>query len=90
MGFGNALAVYAVIWLLTLLIVLPWGARSQQESGAVTPGTDPAAPSSLRLWTKYLWVTLIAGVLFGILAAAYQIGLIPPDLADALFGQPPQ
>ena len=44
MSATTAIAVYFIIWWLTLFVVLPWGVRSQHESGAISPGTEPGAP----------------------------------------------
>ncbi len=48
MAFGSAIALYFVIWWITLFMVLPFGVRSQQEVGEVTAGSDPGAPASVR------------------------------------------
>ena len=50
MGIGTFIAVYFLIWWLVLFTVLPWGARSQRESGEVAAGTDPGAPANHRVW----------------------------------------
>ena len=42
MALTTAIAIYFLIWWLTLFAVLPWGVTSQYEEGA--PGTDPGAP----------------------------------------------
>ena len=42
--FAPSIAIYFLIWWITLFAVLPWGVRNQEESGEVTPGTDPGAP----------------------------------------------
>ena len=54
----TAIAIYFIIWWIVLFIVLPWGVRSQQESGEVAPGTDPGAPARSRIWRKLLWTTV--------------------------------
>ena len=54
----GALSLYFVIWWTALFAVLPFGIRSQHEDGAVTPGTDPGAPSLPRLREKAVWTTL--------------------------------
>lgn len=77
MNTTTILAIYFLIWWITLFAVLPWGIRSQGESGAVEPGTDPGAPASHRVWRKLLWTTLIASVIFGILYFFYVRDLIP-------------
>ncbi len=69
-----------------LFAVLPWGVRSQQESGEVAPGTDPGAPAVHAAGCKLIWTTVIAGVVFGILAAIYKSGLIPYDFLMKISG----
>ena len=83
MEISTAIAIYFLIWWVVLFAVLPWGVRSQQESGEVAPGTDPGAPAVHAVWMKLVWTTVIASVVFGIFAAIYKLGLIPFDyLAD--------
>ncbi len=86
MSTAVVFAIYFILWWLSLLIVLPWGTRSQDESGEVTPGTDPGAPSIHRLKGKLIWATVIATVLFGILWAVNAAGLIPVDVIAAING----
>jgi predicted secreted protein len=88
MSISAALAIYFLIWWVTLFAVLPWGARSQDDSGEVTLGTDPGAPAVHRVWIKLVWTTLIAGVLFAVLIALYQAGLIPIHSLVSLAGPP--
>jgi predicted secreted protein len=86
MAITTALAIYFIVWWVVLFAVLPWGVRSQDESGEVTPGTDPGAPAVHTVWIKLLWTTVIASVVFGILAAVYKLGLIPYDYLAAISG----
>ena len=86
MSTAVVFAVYFILWWLSLLIVLPWGAHSQDESGDVTPGTDPGAPAIHRITGKLVWATAIATVLFGILWVVYAAGLIPADVIAAING----
>jgi len=88
MPVGTALAIYFLIWWVTLFAVLPWGVRNQEEAGEVTPGTDPGAPSSHRLWSKLLWTTVVATIVFGILYFVYTRGLIPYDFLMKISGPP--
>ena len=88
MALTTVLAIYFIIWWLVLFMVLPWGVHSQDESGEVTPGTDPGAPAVHVVWRKLMWTTLIASVLFGILAAVYELDLIPYDFLLAISGPP--
>ncbi len=77
MSITTVIAIYFLIWWITLFAVLPWGVRSQHESGDIAPGTDPGAPAVHRVWRALLWTTVIASVIFAVLAGAYDLGLIP-------------
>ncbi|MEJ2374578.1 MAG: DUF1467 family protein [Pseudolabrys sp.] len=88
MALTTILAIYFIIWWVVLFMVLPWGVHSQDESGEVAPGTDPGAPAVHVVWRKLFWTTLIASVLFAILAAVYELNLIPYDVLWAISGPP--
>lgn len=60
----SAIAVYFIIWWVTLFIVLPFGVRSQAEADQIAPGTEPGAPLKPRLWIKLLINTCLAGIVF--------------------------
>jgi predicted secreted protein len=88
MQTGTVIAIFFLIWWVTLFAVLPWGVRNQEEAGEVTPGTDPGAPATHTLWRKLLWTTLVATVIFGILYLVYTRGLIPYDFLMKISGPP--
>jgi predicted secreted protein len=77
MTIGTVIAIYFIIWWVVLFAVLPWGVRSQEESGEVTPGTDPGAPAVHRIGMKLVYTTVTASVVFGVLYAIYVFDLIP-------------
>lgn len=66
MGIGTSLAIYFVIWWITLFAVLPFGVKSQAEAGTVTEGTEPAAPVSPLMLKKLVATTVVAAVVFGL------------------------
>ena len=67
MQLVSGLAVYFIMWWMTLFFVLPWGASSSHELGReVEPGTMKAAPVKPRILLKFGITTLIAGVVFAI------------------------
>jgi predicted secreted protein len=79
-------AIYFIIWWTVLFAVLPWGVRSQRESGDVTPGTDPGAPNVPALGRKVIWTTLVSAALFGVLYVVYVTRVITLDDLAALLG----
>jgi predicted secreted protein len=83
-----ALAIYFVLWWVVLFVVLPWGVRSQAESGEVAPGTDPGAPAIHRIGRVLIWTTIVSAVIFGVVWAAFAAELIPFDFLWAIAGPP--
>ena len=65
-GFIFGLAIYGIIWFLTLFMVLPWGVVSQAEHGEVQPGSSESAPARPLIWQKLAITT-------GLLAVFYLI-----------------
>jgi predicted secreted protein len=86
MSTTTAIAIYFLIWWVTLFAVLPWGVRSQEEQGEFAAGTDPGAPVAARLLWKLVWTTLVASVVFGILALIYEKQWITLDQIAGLLG----
>ena len=86
MAVSTAIAVYFLIWWLTLFAVLPWGVSAQGEEGP--PGTDPGAPRLPHLMAKLIWTTIVATAIFGVVAVIYVNRLITLDDLAALMGMP--
>ena len=86
MAWTTAAAIYFIIWWVVLFAVLPFGVRSQQESGAIAPGTDPGAPAIPYLKAKLLWTTIIACVLFALCYVIYVYRLVSLDDLATLWG----
>lgn len=74
-GLGSAVAIYFIIWWLSLFMVLPFGVRSQHEAGYVAEGSDPGAPSMPRIGRKLLINTALAAVFFIITLLVLNSGL---------------
>ncbi len=66
LGITGALALFFVVWWITLFAVLPFGVRSQLESGEVVAGTEPGAPSAPALRQKAIWTTIVSAVVFNV------------------------
>lgn len=66
MTIGGGLAVYFVIWWTVLFAVLPFGIRSQHESGEIAHGSEPGAPAIPNLKRKALITTVVSAIVFGV------------------------
>ena len=84
MTLTTALAIYFLVWWLTLFAVLPFGIRSQHEE-ETTPGTDPGAPVLPRIASKLIWTTLVSAAIFAVIYVVFAYRLV--DL-EAIFGLP--
>jgi predicted secreted protein len=82
----TAIAIYFLIWWVTLFALLPFGVRRQDEDGDIAPGTDPGAPAIPRLGLKLLGTTLVAGVIFAACYVVYEYRLLPLDTLAAWLG----
>jgi predicted secreted protein len=87
-AISSGLAIYFVIWWVTLFLTLPFGVRSQQEEGESVPGTDPGAPVAARMRRKLIWTTLISIVIYGVGTLAYYSGLFDLSRLSRLMGFP--
>ena len=76
MSILTILAIYFIVWWVTLFAVLPWGVRSQAESAEVTPGTDPGAPVRPLLVKKVIATTLVAALITGGLIYLLTSGVV--------------
>jgi predicted secreted protein len=83
-GWATGIAVYILIWWISLFTVLPIGAK---RSADPLPGTVESAPDNPRLLFKFAVTTAIATVLWLILYALVQSDIISfRDMARQLAG----
>lgn len=68
MGITSALVLFAVIWSLTFLIVLPIRVKTQGDLGDVVPGTHAGAPEVHNIGKKAKITTGISLVLWAVIA----------------------
>jgi predicted secreted protein len=89
MSLTTAIAIYFIIWWAVLFAVLPWGIRSQEESGVVVHGTDPGAPAVPQLARKVVWTSLVAALVFALwYVVFYAYHLVGIEDLAALLGMP--
>ncbi|MGA1801398.1 DUF1467 family protein [Rhizobium sp. HT1-10] len=61
----SAMAVYFVVWWITLFAILPIGLRTQEEDNHVVLGTVASAPTKFRAARVVVLTTLTSGILYG-------------------------
>jgi predicted secreted protein len=61
----SAMAVYFVVWWITLFAILPIGMRTQEEDGHITLGTVASAPVKFRPLRVVVLTTLVSGIIYG-------------------------
>lgn len=85
MSLSLGIALYLMIWFMTLFAVLPFGVTTQGEAGHVVEGTPASAPAAPRLWRVVIINTFVAAIAFAFVWFALDrdwLGLyIPPDQA---------
>lgn len=79
MSVTSALVLFAVLWFLILLMLLPIGVQSQQEAGRIEPGTPPGAPAGAFLARKLRWTTIVTVIAFIAIYTVIEGGLITHD-----------
>jgi len=72
MQVGSIIAIFFVVWWLTLFMVLPFFVTNQSDTGEIAHGTEPGAPAVLRLWPKLAVTTVLAAILTGLLLWGLQ------------------
>jgi predicted secreted protein len=75
MSIVSAIVLYAVIWFLVLFIVLPIRMVTQGDQGEIVPGTQAGAPVDPQMRRRALVTTLVATVIWAILAAVIVSGV---------------
>ena len=89
MKLTSLLAIYALFWVMSAFVLLPFGIRTHEELGAdKTPGQADSAPGNFRPGRVMLRATVIAALLCALYYANYVNGWI--GAADLnFFGSPP-
>lgn len=78
MNWKSALAIYALFWVISGFLVLPFGVRTHEEAGAErVPGQADSAPHDFRPGRVALRATLLSAALFGLFYAIYVTRIAP-------------
>ncbi|MBR9651002.1 DUF1467 family protein [Thalassovita aquimarina] len=76
MGPTSAIVLFAVIWFMTFFIVLPLRLKTQGDVGDIVPGTHAGAPYEHNLKKKAIITTIIAIILWCVIAGIILSGII--------------
>lgn len=76
MSITSAIVLFAVIWFMVFLMVLPQRLKTQAETGDVVPGTHSSAPSNPEIKRKAKITTMISAVLWVVIAYIIISGTI--------------
>ncbi len=86
MGIGPAVVMFAVVWFMMLLIILPIKMKTQSDTGDVVKGTSPSAPDDPMLGKRVMWVTILTIPVWGIICGIIISGVITIDMFDIYNG----
>ncbi|CUI66792.1 DUF1467 family protein [Cognatishimia activa] len=89
MSITSALVMYAVVWFMTFLMVIPVRLQTQGDVGKVVPGTQAGAPEHHHLKKKAWITTAIAAVVWAILFWIITQGIIEVRDFDWMNRLPP-
>lgn len=98
MAWTSILAIYALFWVMSAFVMLPFGVKTHEELGEEkVPGQADSAPANFRPGRLILRATGIAIVLTALYVLNYEYGWIgvddinffpdPPSLEDQLGDQ---
>ncbi|SMX46917.1 DUF1467 family protein [Maliponia aquimaris] len=76
MGITSGIVLFAVIWFLTFLIVIPIRLQTQGDVGEVVPGTHAGSPEVHNLKRKAWITTAISAVIWAILASIILLEIV--------------
>lgn len=89
MQWTSIIAIYALFWVMSAFLVLPFGVRTHDEAGLEkVRGQADSAPANFQPKRIALRATILSLVLFAAFYANYVNGWIMPDDLN-LFGSPP-
>ena len=76
MSITAAIVLYAVIWFMLFLMILPLRLKTQGDTGKIVPGTHASAPENPEIKRKVKITSLIAIVIWAVIASIILTGAI--------------
>jgi predicted secreted protein len=89
MEWTSILAIYALFWVMSAFLVMPFGVMTHDEAGLEkVPGQADSAPANFRPGRIVLRATVLAAVLCTAYVVVYINGWITAGDLE-IFGMPP-
>jgi predicted secreted protein len=87
MNLTSIVAIYALFWVMTAFVVLPFGIKNHDELGVGRlQGQDHGAPANFNPKVILLRTTLLSAAFFGLYYVNYVYGWIDRNSFAALYG----
>jgi predicted secreted protein len=81
--FQSVLSIYALFWVMSFFLVLPFGVRTSEEEGVErVPGHAESAPHRFSFGKTALRATIVSAALFGLYYLNYVSGWIGVGTLD--------
>ena len=90
MKWTSIIAIYALFWVMSAFLLLPFGVKTADEAGVdKVPGQADSAPVAFNGWKVAGRATILAAVLCALFVANYTREWVTMDDIN-LFGEPPE
>lgn len=87
MGPVSAIVLFAIVWFMLFLIILPIRVQTQGDLKDIVPGTHAGAPEHHHLGKKALWCTGLSFLIWGFFVAIILSGVISVDNLEDWWGR---
>lgn len=87
MGPVSAIVLFAIVWFMLFLIILPIRVQTQGDLKDIVPGTHAGAPEHHHLGKKALWCTGLSFLIWGAFVAIILSGVISVDNLEDWMGR---
>lgn len=85
MQITSIIAIYALFWVMSAFLLLPFGVKTHDEAGLKKiPGQADSAPANFRPGRLVLRATLLAAALSALYIANYEQGWMTVEDIDLL------
>ena len=81
MRWQSMIAIYALFWVLSAFLVLPFGVKTADEAGvAKIPGQADSAPHAFSFARVALRATALSAIFMLVFLANYHFGWLTTDM----------